>query len=342
MQAWAVAAPGPIATRPLRRVELVDPVPGPGQVRIRVTCCGVCRTDLHLAEGDLPLHAPAVVPGHEIVGDVDAVGDGVTGFGVGDLAGIAWLRGTCGTCTYCRSGRENLCEHPRFTGWDADGGYADHAVVDERFAYHVPAGFDPVRAAPLLCAGIIGYRALRVAATPPGGAIGLYGFGASAHLAAQVARSSGLRVHVMTRSVDAQKLALDLGVTSATGAADPPPEPLDGAVIFAPAGELVPVALAALAPGATLALAGIHLTDIPRLDYQRHLFHERAVRSVTANTRRDGDEFLRLAAQLGLHVRTTSYPFGQAARALADLAADRVTGAAVLHVHEPLPSGGTS
>ena len=338
MKAWWLEIAGPSELRPLVRGTRRDPVPGPGEIRVRVLVCGICRTDLHLAEGDLAPRGAAVVPGHEIVGEVDAVGPGVSEFDVGDRAGVAWLRSTCARCHYCRSGRENLCVRPRFTGWDDDGGYAEYAVVDERFAYRLSLDDDPVTAAPLLCAGIIGYRALRTAGAPPGGALGVYGFGASAHLCAQIALHEGLRVHVLTRSLEAQKLALDLGVTSVAGAQDAPPEPLDAAVLFAPAGELVPVALEALAPGGTLAVAGIHLTDIPNLDYQRHLFRERVLRSVTANTRRDGDEFLRLASQLRLRVETTSYPFGQAPRALADLANDRVNGAAVLHVDWPLPA----
>jgi propanol-preferring alcohol dehydrogenase len=330
MKVWSVESPAPIDRHPLVRGTRDDPVPRPGEIRVRVLACGVCRTDLHLAEGDLHPRRPSVVPGHEVVGDVDMVGDGVREFAVGDRVGIAWLRSTCGRCAFCRRGDENLCVEPRFTGWDDDGGYAELAVVDERYAYRLPPDCDPTTTAPLLCAGIIGYRALRAAATRPGGALGIYGFGASAHLAAQVAMREGCRVHVLTRSPDAQKLALDYGVASAGGADAMPPEPLDGAVLFAPAGALVPIALSALAPGGTLAVAGIHLTDIPSLNYQEHLFHERVLRSVTANTRRDGDEFLRLAGLMGLVVTTTPYPFAQADRALVDLAADAVRGAAVL------------
>jgi propanol-preferring alcohol dehydrogenase len=330
MQAWAVTAPGPMATGPLAAVDRPVPRPGPGEVRVRVSACGVCRTDLHLAEGDLPPRHPATVPGHEVVGTVDAVGAGCRRFAPGQRAGIAWLRGTCGRCRWCRHGRENLCTDPRFTGWDADGGSAEWAVVDEAYAYHLPDAFDDEHAAPLLCAGIIGYRALRRAELPPGGRLGIYGFGASAHLAAQVALAEGATVHVLTRSAEAQRHALALGADSAGPAAGAPPEPLDAAILFAPAGELVPVALAALDRGGTLAVAGIHLSDVPPLDYQRHLFLERQLRSVTANTRADGEEFLVLAARLGLRVSTTPYPLGAADRALADLAADRVTGAAVL------------
>ena len=332
MRAWAVAVPGPIDSGPLVPVEKPVPQPGPGEIRLRVAVCGVCRTDLHLAEGDLVPRRAGVVPGHEVVGVVDAVGEGCRRFSAGDRVGIAWLRGTCGRCRWCRRGAENLCPEPRFTGWDADGGYAEWAVVDEAYAYGLPPDFDDVSAAPLLCAGIIGYRALRRAALPPGGRLGIYGFGASAHLAAQVALAEGATVHVLTRSADARRHALELGVASAGPADAEPPEPLDGAILFAPAGELVPVALAALDRGGTLAVAGIHLSDIPPLDYQRHLFQERQLRSVTANTRSDGEEFLALAGRLHLRVKTQAYSLGEADRALADLAHDRVTGAAVLVV----------
>jgi propanol-preferring alcohol dehydrogenase len=332
MKAWVVDTPGPMTTGPLAAVDRPVPEPGPGEIRVRVSACGVCRTDLHLAEGDLAPHRPTTVPGHEVVGTVDALGPGCRRFREGQRAGIAWLRSTCGRCRWCRSGRENLCVDPRFTGWDADGGYAEWAVVDEAYAYELPESFDDEHAAPLLCAGIIGYRALRRADLPPGGRLGIYGFGASAHLATQVALAGGATVHVLTRSDAAQRLALDLGAHSAGPAGGTPPEPLDAAILFAPAGDLVPVALAALDRGGTLAIAGIHLSDVPRLDYQRHLFLERQVRSVTANTRADGEEFLALAGRLGVQVTTTPYPLGAADQALADLAADRVTGAAVLIV----------
>jgi propanol-preferring alcohol dehydrogenase len=332
MRAWAVDRPGPIDSQPLRPVTRPVPQPAAGEIRVRVAACGVCRTDLHLAEGDLAPRRPGVVPGHEIVGAVDALGAGCTRFRAGDRVGIAWLRATCGRCRWCRRGAENLCPDPRFTGWDADGGYAEWAVVDEAYAYRLPPGFTDEEAAPLLCAGIIGYRALRRAQLPPAGRLGIYGFGASAHLAAQVAMAEGATVHVLTRSPDARRHALDLGAASAGPADALPPEPLDAAILFAPAGELVPVALAALDRGGTLAVAGIHLTDIPALDYQRHLFYERQVRSVTANTRADGEEFLALAARIGLRVTTQPYPLDEAGWALADLAHDRVTGAAVLVV----------
>lgn len=336
MRAWVVDRPGPIGAGGAL-VEVERPVPAPGlhQVRGRVSCCGVCRTDLHLTEGDLTPRHHGVVPGHEVVGTVDALGAGSHRFDEGERVGVAWLASTCGSCRFCRSGRENLCMTPTFTGWDHDGGYAEFVVVDEAYAYRLPDTFDDLRAAPLLCAGIIGYRALRRADLPPGGRLGVYGFGASAHLAAQVAIASGATVHVMTRSADARALALCLGAASAQGADDAPPEPLDAAVLFAPVGTLVPVALEALDRGGTLAVAGIHLSDIPSLDYQRHLFEERTLRSVTANTRRDGEEFLALAADIGLTVATVEYPLDRADAALADLAADRVDGAAVLRVTDP-------
>ena len=330
MQAWVVHEPGPVGTHPLRLVERDVPEPGAGEVRVRVSVCGVCRTDLHLAEGDLAPHGREIVPGHEVVGLVDRLGPGADRFRVGQRIGIAWLRHTCGTCRFCRAGSENLCLSPRFTGWDHDGGYAEYAVIDERYAYEIPSSFDDMEAAPLLCAGIIGFRALRRAEVPPRGRLGIYGFGASAHIAAQVAIAEGARVHVLTRSAAARELAATLGVASVGGTTDPPPEPLDAAIIFAPAGEIVPVALAALDRGGTLAIAGIHMSDLPPLDYQRHLFQERQLRSVTANTRDDGRAFLDVAARIGLRIVTTPYRFDQADRALEDLAADRVNGAAVL------------
>ncbi|HEY2982809.1 MAG TPA: zinc-binding alcohol dehydrogenase family protein, partial [Jatrophihabitantaceae bacterium] len=243
MRAWVVDHTAPIDDGPLRRVERDLPQPGPGQVRVRISCCGVCRTDLHLAEGDLPPRRPAVVPGHEIVGVVDALGPGAGRFAVGDRIGVAWLGRTDGTCRFCRRGDENLCESPVFTGWDVDGGYADACLVDEAFAYAVPVGLDDEQAAPLLCAGIIGYRALRLADVRPGGRLGIYGFGGSAHLTAQVALHLGMRVHVLTRGEQNRKLATELGADSVGDATGMPPEPLDGAILFAPAGELVPVAL---------------------------------------------------------------------------------------------------
>lgn len=330
MSAWVVDTPGPSDGAPLRRIEKPVPLPAPGEVRVHVRVCGVCRTDLHLAEGDLPPKHHQVTPGHEVVGIVDRLGAGSTRFCEGDRVGVPWLAHTCGTCRFCAAGRENLCIDPRFTGWDLDGGYAPYVVVDEMFAYPIPQTFSDEEAAPLLCAGIIGYRALRRSQLPPGGRLGIYGFGGSAHLTAQVAMAEGARVHVMTRSAEARALALELGAASAGGADDPPPEPLDAAILFAPVGTLVLPALQALDRGGVLAIAGIHLTDIPTLDYERDLFEERSLCSVTANTRDDGNEFLEAAARVPLRVSAVRYEFEEAAQALRDLAHDRVNGAAVL------------
>ncbi len=335
MKAWVVHSPGPVDGHPLALQERPPPEPVGREVRVRVSVCGVCRTDLHVAEADLPVHRRGVVPGHEVVGVVDALGPGARRFRLGDRIGIAWLRGTCGTCRFCVRGDENLCLAPRFTGWDEDGGYAEHAVVDDAYAYRLPDAFADAEAAPLLCAGIIGYRALRRAELPPGGRLGIYGFGGSAHLAAQVAMADGAAVYVMTRSAQARALATDLGATWTGDTFDRPPEPLDSAICFAPAGVIVPAALEALDRGGTLVVAGIHLSDIPPLDYRRHLFQERQIRSVTANTRADGESFLATAARIGIQVTTTPYPLDEADRALADLAHDRVHGAAVLHVADP-------
>lgn len=317
---------------PLRLIEATRPEPGPDEVRVRVVACGVCRTDLHVAEGDLPVRRAGVVPGHEVVGVVDALGADVAGLAVGDRVGIAWLRSTCGHCRYCRAGAENLCPDSRYTGWTDDGGYAEYATVPAGFAYRLPAGYSDETLAPLLCAGIIGYRALARASLPPGGRLGIYGFGGSAHLAAQVALAQGATVHVMTRAPAARDLALSLGCASAGEADARPPEPLDAAILFAPVGWLVPVALEALDRGGVLSIAGIHLSDVPALNYERHLFYEREMRSVTSNTRADGQDFLAFAAEHPLHVQTSPYPLSEADRALADLAADRVHGAAVLLV----------
>ncbi len=330
MKAWIVDEPGPIDDHPLVLVERPVPIPGPGQVRVRVLTCGVCRTDLHLAEGDLLPHRDAVTPGHEVVGIVDALGEESGRLREGDRVGVPWLAHTCGVCRFCTTARENLCIAPRFTGWDVDGGYAEYLVAEAAYVYPVPEDFSDLEAAPLLCAGIIGYRSLRQSHCPPDGRLGIYGFGASAHLIAQVAIAEGLRVHVMTRAPEARALALTLGAASASGAADPPPEPLDAALLFAPVGTLVPPALLALDRGGTLAIAGIHLTDVPPLSYEQHLFEERVLRSVTANTRDDGRMLLQTAARIHIQVSATPYPFAAANDALRDLAHDRVTGAAVL------------
>jgi alcohol dehydrogenase, propanol-preferring len=335
VKAWAVQDTGRFrdGKRPLALVERAIPQPDGREIQVRVRACGVCRTDLHLAEGDLPPRRFGIVPGHEIVGVVESLGPDVDRFAVGERVGIGWLRGTCGECRWCLAGRENLCPQARFTGWDADGGYAEYAIVNERFAYRIPDKFDDLHAAPLLCAGIIGYRALLRANLPNGGRLGIYGFGGSAHLTAQLATWLGATVHVFTRSPAARDLALRLGAASAGDAYDLSPEPLDSAILFAPVGDLVPVALQALDRGGTLAIAGIHLTAIPGLDYARDLFQERSVRSVMANTRADGEEYLRVAALADIEVDAVSYPFAAAGAAVADLAAGRVIGAAVIVVH---------
>jgi propanol-preferring alcohol dehydrogenase len=305
-------------------------VPQDGEVLVEVEACGVCRTDLHVVAGEIPPHRESVVPGHEVVGHVVQLEEPSAGVSVGDRVGVPWLRSTCGTCQWCRAGAENLCPESTYTGWDADGGYAEHVVAPAAYVYPIPDSLDPVQAAPLLCAGIIGYRALRRAALPPGGRLGIYGFGASAHLTAQLALAQGAEVHVITRGEDARRLALELGAASAGSGDDVPPVPLDSAIVFAPAGDIVPQALAALERGGTVSLAGIHMSDVPALDYQRHLFHEKTVTSVESNTRVDGAEFLRLAGRLGLRATTTTYPLDQADRSVADLAGDRVHGVAVL------------
>ena len=333
MRAWRVRHPGPVRTRPLHFDPAAPvPLPGPGDLLVAVRACGVCRTDLHVAEGDLAVHRPEVIPGHEVVGEVIALGPGATGFALGDRVGIAWLRHTCGECGYCLRGAENLCPQSRYTGWDADGGYAEFATVPADFAHRLPDGYTDSELAPLLCAGIIGYRSLRRADLPPGGRLGLYGFGGSAHITAQVALAQGAEVHVMTRGAEARDLALALGVASAQGAADPPPVPLDAAILFAPVGDLVLPALEALDRGGTLAIAGIHLSDIPALNYQRHLFGERQIRSVTSNTRADARAFLDFAGRHRIEVTTPEYPLGAADEALTDLAEGRIAGAAVLLV----------
>ncbi|MCP2288386.1 alcohol dehydrogenase, propanol-preferring [Nocardia amikacinitolerans] len=330
MRAWRVSTPGALDGHPLGMAHEPIPEPGPDELLVRVLACGVCRTDLHVVEGDLAVHRAGVVPGHEIVAEVLTVPAGRADFAIGDRVGIPWLRYTCGVCRYCLRGAENLCPDSRYTGWDADGGYAEYATVPADFALRLPAGYTDEQVAPLLCAGIIGYHALLRAALPAGGVLGIYGFGGSAHLTAQVAIAQGARVHVMTRGAAARELADELGAASVQGAADVPPEPLDSAILFAPAGELVPVALEALDAGGTLALAGIHLSDIPPLNYQRHLFRERQLRSVTSNTRTHAREFLTFAEHHRLHVSTHRYALERADHALNDLANGRFDGAAVL------------
>lgn len=332
MRAWRVERPGPMSGAPLVRATVEIPRPEPGELLVAVRACGVCRTDLHVAEGDLPVHRPGVIPGHEVVGEVIGMGEAVAGFAVGDRVGIAWLRHTCGRCKYCVRGDENLCPDSRYTGWDADGGYAEFATVPSAYALPLPSGYTDTELAPLLCAGIIGYRALMRAGLPDGGRLGIYGFGGSAHLTAQVALAQGAEVHVMTRGEKARALALSLGAASAQGADERPPVPLDAAILFAPVGDLVPPALEALDRGGTLSIAGIHLSGIPALDYRRHLFEERQLRSVTANTRADARAFLEFAGEHRISVTSPQYPLDRADEALGDLGSGRIAGAAVLLV----------
>jgi len=331
VRAIVVERPAPIESNPLRLIEKPPPVPGDREILVRVFACGVCRTDLHLAEGDLPPKHPQIVPGHEIVGVVERSG-AQTRFKVGDRVGIAWLRETDGTCTYCRSGRENLCPNARFTGWDYDGGYAEYAVVREDFAYSLPSNIGDEHAAPLLCAGIIGYRAIKRAGIVPGATVGLYGFGGSAHLAIQVLKHWKCRVFVMSRGGIHRELAEELGADWIGDAMQPPPAPLDAAILFAPAGELVPPGLRALDRGGILAIAGIYLSEIPPLNYERELFYEREIRSVTANTRADAEEFLAIAGEIPIKTSTVAMRLDEANRALAMLKHDELRGAAVLYV----------
>jgi propanol-preferring alcohol dehydrogenase len=319
-----------IATRPLAQREVDDPAPGPEEILVRVAACGVCRTDLHVIEGDLAPHRLPLVPGHQIVGRVEAIGLGTSRFRAGDRVGIAWLRRTCGACAFCTEGRENLCDESRYTGWDADGGYADHALVHEAFAYAIPEAFTDAEAAPLLCAGIIGYRALRRARVEPGQKLGLYGFGSSAHIVAQIARHRGCEVYVATRGASHRRLAEELGAAWVGDTFDAPPVPLDAAIVFAPAGEIVPPALRGLRKGGTLALAGIHMSDVPPLSYDGCLFHEKTLTTVESNTRADGEELLREAARIPVRPRIETFPLVDANEVLAALGRDGVRGTAVL------------
>jgi propanol-preferring alcohol dehydrogenase len=331
MRAQQLSAQAPIASRPLVAVERPDPVPGPHEVRVRVHACGCCRTDLHVVEGDLELSHVPIVPGHQVVGRVDAVGDGCTRLAAGDRVGVPWLYHTCGVCEFCRRGEENLCIAADFTGWTVDGGYADAIVVPEDFAVLLPAALDDLAAAPLLCAGVIGYRALRRAEVQQGERVALLGFGASAHLALQVLHHWGCEVVVMTRGEHHRELARELGAAWVGAAADPPPEPCDRAVVFAPAGELVPVALSAVRPGGTVALAGIHMSDLPSMPYEL-LWHERSLRSVANMTRADAQEFMDLAGVAAVRVSYEVFPLEEANEALLAISTDAVRGAAVLGI----------
>ncbi|MGA8541977.1 MAG: zinc-dependent alcohol dehydrogenase family protein [Thermoplasmata archaeon] len=314
---------------PLEEMDLTTPAPGNGQVQIRVRACGVCRTDLHVVDGELPRPKLPLVPGHEIIGLVSALGSESTRFHIGDRVGVPWLGWTCGECVYCRTGRENLCDRARFTGYDLDGGYAEYVVVHERFAFPLPSGFDDEHAAPLMCAGLIGFRALRFAGDRP--RLGFYGFGASAHIAVQMARFQGKQVYAFTRPGDlrGQEFARGLGAVWAGGSDEAPPELLDAAILFAPVGSLVPAALAVTVKGGVVVCAGIHMSDIPSFSYDL-LWGERVIRSVANLTRRDGEEFLGLAGRAGVRTVTKGYPLSKANGALSDLRDGRLEGAAVL------------
>jgi propanol-preferring alcohol dehydrogenase len=330
MKAMVLKKCAPIESHPLELEEVPDPQPGEEEIRVKVEACGICRTDLHVIEGELPPLPHPVIPGHQIVGTVDIVGRGVKRFREGDRVGIAWLRHTCGECEYCRSDRENLCEHQRFTGYHAPGGFAEYAVVSEAFAYPIPPIFEPAEATPLLCAGIIGYRSLKRSGCRPGDTIALYGFGSSAHIVIQIVLHWGCKVFVVSRGTKHQELARSMGAHWVGASPEGMPEKADSAIIFAPAGELVPQALKHLKKGGTLALAGIYMTPIPTLDYEQHLFYEKNVHSVTANTRKDGQELLKIAAEIPIKPHITTFPLEQANEALILLKQDAIQGTGVL------------
>lgn len=331
MRAQVLHAPAPAAARPLTLEDLTLPEPGPGEIRVSVSACGCCRTDLHVVEGDLdPVRLP-VTPGHQVIGRVEARGAGADRFVLGHRVGVTWLHRTCGVCAFCRRGQENLCESAELTGWTVDGGYAEALIVPEDFAIELPPALDDLDAAPLLCAGVVGYRALRRAEVEPGDRVALLGFGASAHLALQVLAAWGCEVVVLTRGERHRELARTLGADWIGGTAELPPETCDRAVVFAPAGELVPVALRAVRPGGTVSLAGIHMSPIPSFDYGL-LRRERTLRSVANLTRRDAEEFMELAAKHDIRATCTLFSLEDANEALLAIASDSVRGAAVLDI----------
>lgn len=332
MRAMVLSTPGPIDSRPLELTEVPIPAPRSGEILVRVETCGVCRTDLHVIEGDLPPRRATTIPGHQIVGRVVDIGSKASRFRLNDRVGVSWLYAACGACRFCATDRENLCEAPQFTGYDVPGGYAEYVAAREDFVYAIPDAVASRDAAPLLCAGIIGYRALRRSRVRPGETLGLYGFGASAHIAIQIARHWGCRVFVATRGARHRDLARALGAAWVGRADDTPPEKLAAAVLFAPAGELVPAAMSALDKGGTLAIAGIHLTDIPTLHYQQALFQERTLTSVTANTRRDGDDLFRLAREIPINPQTEPFPLERANEVLSRLKHDGIQGTGVLEI----------
>jgi propanol-preferring alcohol dehydrogenase len=331
MKACVLAHPAAVETNPLQYTEVPQPHPGRGEVVVRVRCCGVCRTDLHVVEGELPPRKLPVIPGHQVVGVVEKAGADASRFATGARVGIAWLHRTDGTCDYCKSGSENLCDNPAFTGYTVDGGYADYIVAPEDFAYPIPENFADQQAAPLLCAGIIGFRSLRLSGIQSGRRLGFYGFGAAAHVATQVARYWGVEVYAFTRNARHRQLALDLGAKWSGDTFAEPPVKLDAAIVFAPAGEIVPAALKVLRKGGTLVLGGIHMSPIPSFDYEL-LYEERMIRSVANNTRRDGEDFLRIAAEIPIQTRVQIFPLNEANRALNALKNDAIQGAAVLQI----------
>jgi len=333
MKACVLRAPAKVETNPLVYDDEQTPEPAEGEILVRVHACGVCRTDLHVIEGELPSRKSPVIPGHQVVGSVEKQGNGAARFGVGERVGIAWLHKTDWTCEYCRSGAENLCDAPEFTGYTVNGGYAEYVVAPENFVYAIPEGFPDEQAAPLLCAGIIGFRSLRLSGIKPGGRLGFYGFGAAAHVAIQVARHWNVEVCASTRDARHQKLAIELGAAWAGGTFDEPPMKLDAAIVFAPAGEIVPAALKALKKGGVLVLGGIHMTPIPSFPYDL-LYQERMIRSVANNTRQDGEDFLRVAAEIPIQTHVQIFPLADANRALNALKNDAIPGAAVLRVAE--------
>jgi len=333
MKACMLRSPAAIETNPLECTEVPMPQPKSGEVLVRVRACGVCRTDLHVIEGELPPRKSPVIPGHQVVGVIEKRGEGAQRFAAGARVGVAWLYRTDGTCEYCRSGAENLCDNPGFTGYSVDGGYADYIVAPEDFVYTIPESFPDEQAAPLLCAGIIGFRSLRLSRTKAGGRLGFYGFGAAAHVAIQVARHWGIEVYASTRDARHQKLAMELGAVWAGGTLDEPPKKLDAAIVFAPAGEIIPAALKALKKGGVLVLGGIHMSPIPSFSYDL-LYQERMIRSVANNTRKDGEDFLRVAAEIPIRTRVQIFPLHEANRALNALKNDAIPGAAVLRVDE--------
>lgn len=329
MKACLLHATATVDKNPLDFADVPVPHPGKGEILVCVKMCGVCRTDLHVVEGELPPRKSPLIPGHQVVGIVEKLGEGAVRFPVGARVGIAWLHSADRSCEFCRAGMENLCDHPTFTGYTVDGGYAEYAVANEDFAYAIPESFSDRDAAPLLCAGIIGFRSLRLSGIKAGGRLAFYGFGSAASLAIQVARHWGVEVYACTRGLKHQQLALDLGAVWAGEAAAEPPAQLDAAIVFAPAGELVPSALRSLKKGGVLVLGGIHMSPIPSFDYDL-LYQERVIRSVANNTRRDGEDFLRIAAEIPVRTQVTLFPLRDANRALNDLKSDRINGSAVL------------